>query len=90
MQSAFYPYVANTYGVPLDTRHTYTKSDWEIFCAAVAKPSTRDLFTQKVASYINQTPSSLPFGDWYDTITGAYVVPFSFLPFLILWEASLC
>jgi len=25
MQSDFYPTVANQYGVPLDTRHTYTK-----------------------------------------------------------------
>lgn len=25
MQSNFYPTVENTYGVPLDTRHTYTK-----------------------------------------------------------------
>lgn len=25
MQSAFYPTVNNQYGVPLDTRHTYTK-----------------------------------------------------------------
>lgn len=30
MQSDFYPSVAMTYGVPLDTRHTYTKSDWEM------------------------------------------------------------
>lgn len=26
MQSAFYPTVEETYGVPLDTRHNYTKS----------------------------------------------------------------
>lgn len=26
MQSAFYPTVLETYGVPLDTRHNYTKS----------------------------------------------------------------
>jgi len=25
MQSAFYPTVANEYGIPLDTRNTYTK-----------------------------------------------------------------
>lgn len=27
MQSAFYPTVAGRYGVPLDTRHNYTKSE---------------------------------------------------------------
>merc|ERR1711939_1017362 len=40
MQSNFYPTVANKYGVPLDTRHGYTKNDWEMFCAAIAAPDT--------------------------------------------------
>lgn len=30
MQSNFYPTKFQQYGVPLDTRHTYTKSDWEV------------------------------------------------------------
>lgn len=30
MQSDFYPTVANKYGVPLDTRHTYTKGEFQL------------------------------------------------------------
>ena len=32
MQSAFYPTVFNEYGVPLDTRHTYTKGKSQACC----------------------------------------------------------
>lgn len=71
MQSAFYPSVAQTYGVPLDTRHTYTKADWEMFCAAVASDDgTRQLFVEKIATWLAQTVTNLPFGDLYDTISG--------------------
>ena len=35
MQSDFYPNVENTYGVPLDTRHDYTKNDWQMVRIAV-------------------------------------------------------
>lgn len=72
MQSAFYPTVADTYGVPLDTRHTYTKADWEIFCAAVASTSTQDLFVNDIANWINQTPTEMPFTDLYDAVSGDY------------------
>jgi hypothetical protein len=71
-QSAFYPTVAATYGVPLDTRHTWTKSDWEMFCAAIASPSTRDMFIQKLANWINVTPTNRAFTDLYDSGTGDY------------------
>lgn len=30
MQSAWYPTVSQIFGVPLDNRHDYTKSDWEV------------------------------------------------------------
>jgi hypothetical protein len=72
MQSAFYPTVALEYGVPLDTRHTQTKSDWEHYVAAIASQSTRDMFYQKHATWINDTPTQRPLTDLYDAGTGDY------------------
>ncbi|KAL4805552.1 hypothetical protein BDV18DRAFT_21455 [Aspergillus unguis] len=72
MQSEFYPTIKEQFGVPLDTRHQYTKSDWEIFTAAVASTSTRDMFIQLLAEWINETPTNRPLTDLYDTVTGDY------------------
>jgi len=71
MQDAWYSNVANLYGAPLDTRHTYTESDWEIWMAAIATTShTRDIFIDSVQKYASSGASNVPFGDWYDTISG--------------------
>ncbi|KAL6237071.1 hypothetical protein BDW75DRAFT_249538 [Aspergillus navahoensis] len=72
MQSNFYPTIQGQYGVPLDTRHHYTKGDWELFAAAVASASTRDMFIKLLAEWINQTPTNRPLTDLYDTVTGDY------------------
>ncbi|KAF3390622.1 Glutaminase A [Penicillium rolfsii] len=92
MQSDFYPTVANKYGVPLDTRHTYTKGDWECFVAAIASADTRDMFIKDLATWINETPINRPLTDLYDTESGGYppatfvarpVVGGSFAPLLV-------
>lgn len=75
MQSNFYPTVANKYGVPLDTRHSYTKGDWQCFTAAIASSDTRSTFFKDLAIWVNQTPTNRPLTDLYDTITGKYVLP---------------
>ena len=70
-QSAFYPTVKQPYGVPLDTRNEfYTKSDWEIFCAAIASTETRDLFISDLAKWVGETSVSKPFTDLYNTNDG--------------------
>lgn len=74
MQSEFYPTVVEKYGVPLDTRHAYTKNDWEMFVAAVASQSTRDMFFQKIATWIAETPANRAMTDLYEVPDGRYVV----------------
>ncbi|OTB15176.1 hypothetical protein K445DRAFT_124558 [Daldinia sp. EC12] len=72
MQSNFYPTVALKYGVPLDTRHTYTKTDWMLWAAATSSQKTRDTIIGLVADWINVTPTNKPLTDLYDAATGDY------------------
>ena len=74
MQSTFYPTVALEYGVPLDSRHTWAKGDWEMFCAAIASTETRDMFISKLATWIGQTNTNRPMTDLYDAAAGTFPV----------------
>ncbi|EIW76463.1 DUF1793-domain-containing protein [Coniophora puteana RWD-64-598 SS2] len=72
MQTAWYNTVRNQYGVPLDTRHTYTKSDWQIWTAALVTDTTvRNNLIDSVYAYIADGKNNMPFSDWYDTESGA-------------------
>ncbi|KAL0949421.1 hypothetical protein HGRIS_009482 [Hohenbuehelia grisea] len=71
MQTAWYKTVAQPFGVPLDTRHTYTKSDWEIWTAGIMTDNAaRDLFISSVRKWAADGLSSQPLGDWYETTNG--------------------
>ena len=70
MQSEFYPTIANTYGIQLDTRNLRTKSDWQMWTAAIASPSTRQLMIGKLAKWINETSAHRAFTDLYLVDTG--------------------
>lgn len=63
-----------TYGVPLDSRKTYTKSDWMLWAAALSSDkSILERLCAPVARYLRETPSRVPFSDWYETTDGRYV-----------------
>ncbi|QIX00304.1 hypothetical protein AMS68_005821 [Peltaster fructicola] len=72
MQSSFYPTVINQYGVPLDTRHTYTKADWELYVAAIASNTTRDLLISTIATWLGKTTTAYAWSDLYETVTGGF------------------
>jgi len=64
----------NRYGLPLDSRADYTKSDWICWCAAMAEdPEVRAALLAPIARTLRETTSRVPFSDWYDTKTGRYV-----------------
>ena len=67
MQSDWYHAVRQRYGLPLDSRHLYTKSDWEFFAAAVTSQHTRKEILQSVAKWVNETATDRPFTDLYET-----------------------
>ncbi len=63
------------YGMPLDNRQPYTKSDWMVWTATLA--DNRDDFESFVAPMwdaFNLTPSRVPMTDWYWTITSEHKV----------------
>ncbi|KAF2971261.1 hypothetical protein GQX73_g2329 [Xylaria multiplex] len=67
MQSDWYHNVLQRYGLPLDSRHLYTKSDWQFFAAAVASKKVRTEILQHVATWVNETATDRPLTDLYET-----------------------
>ncbi len=64
----------NIYGLPLDIRKTYTKSDWIMWTATMSKDKKTFLkFIEPIYKYINETTSRVPISDWHDTISGTMI-----------------
>ena len=71
---AFYLTKQNQYGLPLDIRRDYTKTDWIMWTATLAP--THEEFAQFVTliyKYANETPDRIPLSDWHDTETAKHM-----------------
>lgn len=64
----------NAYGMPLDNRKTYTKSDWIMWTACLAPTDEEfEKYIEPMWNCYNQSPSRVPMTDWYDTVTSLMV-----------------
>ncbi|MFG1732538.1 glutaminase domain-containing protein [Paenibacillus sp. 843] len=67
----YYKHKQNRYGLPLDSRDTYTKADWLVWCASMS--ATQSQFEAMIAplwDFMNETSARVPVTDWYDTMSG--------------------
>ncbi|MDE7473016.1 MAG: DUF4965 domain-containing protein [Muribaculaceae bacterium] len=64
----YYLSVQNEYGLPLDNRETYTKTDWIMWTATMAPDkATFEQFVKPVYKFMNETTSRVPMSDWVFT-----------------------
>lgn len=62
------------YGLPLDSRKTYTKTDWILWSATLTNDRSKfDALLAPVIKYANETSSRVPLSDWHETTDGKMV-----------------
>lgn len=70
-ETAYYKTRQNKYGLPLDNREDYTKSDWILWSACLTgNTADFETFMLPVWKYANETTSRVPLSDWHYTSDG--------------------
>lgn len=73
-EAAFYLKQMKPYGLPLDSRKSITKLDWEFWSATLGRnPELFRTIAATARKWTNESPSRVPLTDFYDTATGKQI-----------------
>ena len=71
IETDYYASANNDYGVPLDSRSTFTKSDWILWSATLTDDiEKRKKLIAPLSLFLRESLSRAPFTDWYFTDNG--------------------
>ena len=63
----------NKFGIPLDSRKEYTKSDWLLWLARLTDDKgKRNKIIAAVDKFLTESPDRVPFSDWYESTNGRH------------------
>lgn len=63
----------NKYGIPLDSRKTYSKTDWMAWCCCLtSNMQTRNEIFELIFNFLCESDDRVPFSDWIETVEPKY------------------
>ncbi|TNY20467.1 glutaminase GtaA [Rhodotorula diobovata] len=72
-QAEWYERKFEKYGLPLDSRHAWAKTDWHLFAAGSATTKEgRDSFVDSLVDFLQAGKVDAPFPDLYETPTASF------------------
>ena len=65
-EMAAYRQLIEPFGLPLDSRKKWTKTDWEIWSATLRnRKEDLEFVSEAICRFMDETPQRIPFSDWY-------------------------